>query len=140
MAPRAKIGKNWNLDLFFIYLFLWQAGVCMYSWKHMLTYDNTLYMHMNTCCHTLSPAQTHPHTRPHALPQHLCCRSSSTCGYYRSHLSLALSFMPLLPHYTADRFYSPVVPRDSPPTPSPLSPSHIHTYTRTLTERCISAH
>lgn len=66
-------------------------------------------------------------------PQCLCCWSSSTCGYYRSHLSLALCVISLLPHWRADRFYSSVVPRGNPGThtyihcPMPYR-SFIHTY------------
>lgn len=93
--------------------------------KHVYTCDN-----INTVCtyeRIVSHTQhlhrhTHQHMHTHTLSARLCCRSSSTCGYYRSHLSLALCFIPLLPHWRADRFYSSLVPGE------PQRHTHTHMY------------
>lgn len=80
---------------------------------------------------TKTPAQTRVNRCLHAFPLRLCCWSSSTCGHYRSHLSLALCFIRLLPHWRADRFYSSVFPRGKPSHAYAFPPSHlsfIHTY------------
>lgn len=68
----------------------------------------------------------------------LCCRSISLCGCYRSHLSLALCFIPFLPHQIADRFYSCSVPGGTPPLPDP--PAHTHTHTRHTFHVCLFFH
>lgn len=88
-----------------------------------------LHYHKEQMCSKCVCPDTH-YRRVRTLSVCLCCRSSSLCGCYRSHLSLALCFIPFLPHQIADRFYSCSVPGGTqpPPTPTP-TPPHQHTRT-----------
>lgn len=100
--------------------------------KHFLLYRMEtlgLYITTHSECAPCAPAQTHT-TDVCAHFLCLCCRSSSLCGCYRSHLSLALCFIPFLPHQIADRFYSSSVPGKPPAPPAPTS-THTHTQHKT---------
>lgn len=60
-------------------------------------------------------AHTHTHAWTLAFPPRFCCGFISTCGYYSSHLSLALCFIALPPLPESRQLLHSVVPGGEPP-------------------------